>query len=109
VSLDLWLTIDTGGPEPATVWDDWNMTHNVNRMYEVTLGTTLGTFLEGRTAAETLPRLTAMLADMLDRPGVYRALNPPNGWGSYDTLLPRVRELVEAAQAHPLASWGVWR
>lgn len=109
MSLDLWLEIDTGGPEPGLVWDGWNYTHNVGPMYAITLGTTLGVFLEGKTAAEALPKLREMVADMEDRPAVYLALNPENGWGSYDTLLPRLRELVEVAARHPKASWGVSR
>lgn len=39
MSLDLALTIDTGGPEPAVVWDGWNYTHNVNQMWRAALPT----------------------------------------------------------------------
>jgi hypothetical protein len=85
------------------------MTHNVGPMYQLTLGMTLGAYLEGKTAAEALPKLRAMVADMEDRPAVYLALNPSNGWGSYDTLLPGLRELIAAAAAHPKATWGVSR
>ncbi len=109
MSLDLALQIDTGGPELAEVWSGWNYTHNVGPMYVVTLGTTLGKFLEGKTAEESLPKLREMVAHMEDHPEVYRPLNPENGWGSYETLLPALMELVEAAARHPKASWWVWR
>ena len=109
MSLDLALTIDTGGHERAVVWGGWNYTHNVNPMYRPILGDTLGGYLEGKTAAEALPKLRELVAEMEDRPGFYIALDPPNGWGAYETLLPSLRELVAAAAAHPLASWWVSR
>ena len=51
MSLDLRLTIDTGGPEPAVVWDGWNMTHNVNPMYGITLGTSMGVLRDAPAAS----------------------------------------------------------
>ena len=84
MSLDLALVIDTGGPEPARVWDEWNCTHNINPMWVAALpsGQTLGAFLEGKTAAEALPGLRAALAAMEDNPTRFRALEPANGIGN---------------------------
>lgn len=41
-------------------------------------------------------------------PEHFRAMNPPNGWGSYDTLLPVLREIRDACFEHPLAEIGSW-
>lgn len=111
MSLHLALTIDTGGAEPARVWDGWNCTRNVNPMWRAALpsGQALGAFLEGKTAAEALPDLRIAVAAMEDNPAKYRAMEPANGWGSYQGALERLREVVAAAVAHPLASWDVCR
>lgn len=109
MSLSLGLQIDTGGPEPALVWDGWNYTHNVNPMYYPVLGESLGLFLEGKTAAESLPKLRELVADLEDRPAFYRAMDPENGWGCYETLLPRLRVLVQRAAENPKCRWWVSR
>ena len=111
MSLSLALTINTGGPDPATVWDGWNYTHNVNPMWWAALpsGESLGGFLEGKTVSETLPDLRAAHAVMAEDPGRFRAMNPENGWGDYDTALEALRAVIEAADAHPLCSWWVSR
>jgi hypothetical protein len=94
MSLHLALTIDTGGAEPARVWDGWNCTWNVTPMWRAALpsGQTLGVFLEGKTAAEALPDLRIAVAAMAvaameDSPAKYRAMEPENGWGSYQGAL----------------------
>ena len=109
MSLDLALAIDTGGPEPARVWGEWSCTHNVTPMWRAALptGESLGAFLEGKTAAEALPGLRAARAAMEDSPTRFRALQPANGYGTYQGALERLREVVAAAVAHPLASWEV--
>jgi hypothetical protein len=107
MSYDIWLTIDTGGPEPATIWHGWNYTSNCGSMWRAA-GADLAEFHD-KLAGDCLPNLTAAIAKMRAEPDTFRAMNPPNGWGSYDTLLPRLDELAGAFAEHPRAIVQVWR
>ena len=55
------------------------------------------------TAGQLVPLLTDGLALLLDQPERFKALNPANGWGSYDGLVRLVREYLAACIAHPEA------
>jgi len=53
-----------------------------------------------------------MVENLKANPEKYRAMNPENGWGSYDSLckkwreiLPRAKEIVESV---PNATWWEW-
>jgi hypothetical protein len=111
VSWDAYLTDDRGHCEGS-----WNYTHNTNGMiaaaYEAVTGESTeqcdgplgpaigaawwhrldGAF--GNTGADYLGKIIEGLeAD----PGRYREMNPPNGWGSYDSLLEVLREMRDTA------------
>lgn len=107
MSYDIWLTIDTGGPEPATVGEDWNFTSNCGPMWRAA-GADLAEF-EGRKAAECIPILDAAIKDLQANPDKYRVMDPPNGWGSYDDLVPRLEVLAQQFRYHPKATVRVWR
>jgi hypothetical protein len=105
VSYDVWLEIDTGGPEPAEVGRSHNMTSNVAPMWRHA-GCDLAE-AHGRTAGEMLPTLTAAIEKMRAEPAVYRAMNPPNGWGSYENCLAFLERLRADWAAHPKATIAV--
>lgn len=107
MSYDVWLVIDTGGPEPAQVGRNWNYTTNCSPMWRAA-GANLADFHD-KTAAECEPVLRAAIAAMVTTPAIYRALDPENGWGSYDTLLPALVELADTMAAHPKATVVVSR
>lgn len=107
MSYDIWLTIDTGGPEPATVYDDWNYTSNCGPMWRLA-GADLAEF-DGKTAQECRGDLWNAIQDMKANPAKYEALNPENGWGSLDTLVPALERLSEAFARHPKATVRVSR
>ena len=107
MSYDISLTVDTGGTEPAAVWDGWNYTTNCARMWRKA-GADLAEF-DGGVAGECLPVLEAAITEMAANPAEYTAMNPPNGWGSYESLLPALRELAAGFRAHPKATVRVWR
>lgn len=90
---------------------DWNYTHNCNEMMRQA-GYDWVYHLSGQRVCETLPRFQAMLDELESHPQKYRAMNPENGWGSYDSLckkwreiLPRAKEIVESV---PNATWWEW-
>jgi hypothetical protein len=70
----------------------WNYTSNVAPMWRKA-GADLKAF-DGKTAGECAPVLAAAIERMEAEPDVYRAMDSPNGWGTYDRLLPRLRELL---------------
>jgi hypothetical protein len=109
MSYDVWLEIDTGGPEPARILgaDFWNYTSNCAPMWRAA-GANLAEF-HGKPAGECSPLLKQAVVDMEQSPEKYEAMNPENGWGSYKTLLPALRELLSMFEAHPRATVGVWR
>lgn len=108
------------GREPVT-WKDegnrgivfeWNITHNLNTMaeaaglYEVLwrpdeIGLTK--------AKELIPRLSAGLVTLQREPDRFKALNPKNGWGTYENLVEFVEAYLNAAKEHPEATVQVSR
>lgn len=116
MSLDvsLYMMVDSGGPEPTTVtFYEANCTHNCNVMAEEA-----GIYMhvwrpdeldEVKTAGDLIEPLRAGIKLMEDEPQRFIALNPPNGWGSYETFLPWLRRYLEACIAHPKASVATWR
>ena len=102
MSYDVSLAVDTGGDEPAVVGDlYWNYTSNCAPMWRKA-GADLADF-HGKLAGECLPALESAVAAMCAAPAVYKDMDPASGWGSYDTLLPRLVELAAEFRAHPKA------
>ena len=89
VSYDVSLEVE--------VWSS-NMTSNVAPMWRKA-GANLAEF-EGKEAAECLPILLAAIDEMVAHPDEYKALNPPNGWGSYDSCLRYLRDIAAACERH---------
>lgn len=107
MSYDIWLTIDTGGDEPAYVGRDWNYTSNCGPMWRAA-GADLAEF-HGKTAGECLPILDAAITELRADPAKYVAMNPENGWGSYESLLPELDLLADNFRHHPKATVVVSR
>lgn len=100
MSHDIWLTIDTGADEPATVADVGNYTSNVSGMWAKALGERLKHF-DGRNAGESVAALEAGVNAMRSNPAEYEAMNPANGWGCYEGALTYLDDLRSACARHP--------
>ena len=111
MSLDLYLqvSVDVGGSEPHTVtlWQA-NYTHNCNKMAEAA-----GIYNhvwrpeelpEIKTAADLIEPLRAGILRMEADPQKFIALNPANGWGSYETFLPWLKRYLAACMEYPKAT-----
>jgi hypothetical protein len=107
MSYQIRLEIDTGGPTPGRVWDDWNCTSNIESMWRAA-GTDLASH-EGRRADAVTEELSQAIKELVAHPDRYEPMNSPNGWGTYRDLLPKLRELLAAYRAHPLATVRIWR
>jgi hypothetical protein len=100
VSYDIWLEIDTGSEDLATVAEVGNYTANVSGMWATALGHSLGD-LDGTNAGAAVEPLAKAVAAMEATPDLYRAIGPANGWGSYDGALGYLRTLRDLCSQHP--------
>lgn len=91
---------------------DWNYTHNCNQMMR-DAGYDWVYHLDGQRLDETLPKFEAMLKNLKAEPKKYRAMNPDNSWGDYDSLvklweeeiIPRAKEILTKVTD---AQWSEW-
>lgn len=107
MSYDVYLQVDLGGPELCSVGESWNYTSNCGPMWRAA-GADLAEF-SGKSAGECIPVLEAAIDEMRANPSKYRAMDPPNGWGGYDTLVPSLEGLLEIFRYAPKATVHVWR
>ena len=109
MSWSFYMEIDTGGPEPGTVTGDLNCTYNVSPMFYKALPFDDGIRgIEGLRGEEALEPLRGGVKAMEDNPDEYKAMNPENGWGSYEGALDTLRELVKWCVEHPKATFRIW-
>lgn len=114
MSLDVYLDIDPCGACGAAVRTAFtaNYTHNVVPMAKVA-GLYDSVWRPDEHGIERAEQLIAPLADgltfMRAYPDRFRALNPENGWGSYDTFVPWLERYLAACKAYPQARVRVSR
>lgn len=101
MSYDVTLSIATG-PETMACIFSWNYTSNCAAMWRHA-GCDLAGF-DGKSATELRDSLRAAITVMEDRPAYYLAMEPSNGWGSYEGVLDALRELLIHCAAHPLTT-----
>jgi len=54
-------------------------------------------------AEQLIEPLSKGIAEMENDPERFKAFNPTNGWGSYETFLPWLRRYLKACQENPSA------
>lgn len=107
MSYDIWLEADLGGPEPIRVSPGWNYTSNCAPMWR-DAGADLAEF-DGKLALECLPILRAAIAELKANRQKYESMDPENGWGSYESLVPSLTRLAEQFECAPNATVMVLR
>jgi len=105
MSLDIYLNCEHCGTEIFSS----NYTHNVTPMWSKAGCYQALYESEDKRAEEIVTALEAAVRNMADNPQEYITLNPPNGWGSYETALPWLREFLNECKRHPKAIIGVSR
>lgn len=105
MSYDIWLEIDTGADEPWRFCNHLNYTSNCAPMWRAA-GADLQAF-DRAPCTEAAGPLAAAAKRMEDAPHTYRAMNPPNGWGDYESCLNFLREIAELCGKHPKATLRV--
>jgi len=90
----------TGGSYADSLYD-WNYTSNCAWMWREA-GADLAAF-DGDPAGECAPLLKVAIDVLEADPEHFRAGNPKNGWGDYDSLVNRLKALLEAFEESPEA------
>ena len=83
--------------------DIGNYTCNVSPMYVGAMGVSLSYF-DGKTAKDCVRLLSQGVANMVDDPGKYLAMEPDNGWGHYTGALKYLHNLLNACIENPNAT-----
>lgn len=113
------LDIKVDGNDLHLVQGDWNYTHNCNEMIYDALGVerdqvkkhflvgyTWWDLLDGKGGEEGAELLTGIIEALEAEPEKYRAMNPENGWGSYDSLIEVLTEMRDTGRKWPSAKWS---
>ena len=69
-----------------------NHTYNVAPMYSKAMGITISD-LDGKKCNEVIPLLRKGILEMEANPAMYKAMNPKNGWGNYESALKFLEEI----------------
>jgi hypothetical protein len=105
------LELDLEQRKWTAVWEG-HITHNLGHMAEEAgiynalwrpdeCGITRG--------RDLIEPLRVGLARLEAEPERFRAFNPENGWGSYETLVKFVRQTIAACEKYPKARVRAWR
>ncbi len=103
---DIWAEIDAGGEEKVSIGESYNYTYNTSPMlYDVGID---WKELTGKPLSEVVPILQAGLEKLKANPEKYEAMNPENGWGSYEGLVAKLTQIIEEYKQYPKAELGSW-
>lgn len=104
MSWDIWLETEVDGHKITLPGTSFNYTHNCNRMIRSAGFTEWPYSVDGWNAEELEPRLYAATVIMAADPETYRAMNPENGWGDYDSLMDQLGHVMDVCQKFPSAT-----
>lgn len=102
MSYDIWVVQPpcTGCQRPEYTVGDWGAcTSNLAPMWRAA-GADLAEFHD-KPAGECAPILRAGIEKMRAEPTRFRAMNPDNGWGDYDSLMPELDRLLALLESAP--------
>jgi hypothetical protein len=103
MSYDVWLTIDTGGEEPATVAEPGNMTSNVAPVWRA-VGADVSEF-DGKLATDCIAKVGWALIKLKAAPRAFDHLVRGDGnWGTVESAIDFLERLDRDFRAHPKAT-----
>ena len=103
MSWDIWLAVEVDGKDVEVV-PSVNYTHNCNPMIRSAGFEEWPYKLDGMHCGDFCRRLDVTLQRLKADPGWFRTMNPPNGWGDYDSLVRVLGELLDAFDRYPSAT-----
>lgn len=81
---------------------DRNITYNLASMYYKCIDKELGfKKLNNMSCKEALPILNSAIKDLIENQEEYERLNPENGWGTYDDLLEKIKDMRNCCEDNP--------
>ena len=107
MSADWWFDSGDG-------LESWNITYNLSPMLREAGWVWpdgrvwSNEYLDGAKAMDIGEKAMYVLRNLESDPEKYEAMNPSNGWGTYEALLEVWRDFVESIREHPEATIGVW-
>lgn len=115
MSWDASLNTRVDGKTITIPGAEWNHTHNCNHMINAAMKD-LGIEkkgpwwkqIDGKTASESNKFLGDVINVLQTDPIRFVAMNPDNGWGSYDSLLSVLGDMRDTGIQFPSATWNVW-
>jgi hypothetical protein len=106
MSYDISLYYETLGGHVGTGFS-WNYTSNCAPMWRAA-GAQIHEW-DGKQVSEVLEELREAITKLEAEPDTYTVMNPSNGWGAYERLIPALKELLEAFEEKPHAKIYVSR
>lgn len=113
MSWDINLVVNVDGEEvklpyydPRNGWDVYgsiNYTHNTNPMIRIKFPGWSYEGLSGMSAKTLIEKLQPVVEDMNSRKKFYDDMNPDNGWGSRESLIQVLNELIAWCKRFPSA------
>lgn len=79
--------------------EEWNFTSNCASMWRKA-GADIASF-HGKRAGDCVTPMAAAVENLIEFPGVFRLMDDPGDWGTYDQLLPRMIVLLQAFRECP--------
>lgn len=112
MSYDVWLVEDQDGAEREMWWR--NHTSNTAKMWHLAMERSGHPGMAiwdtgGMRGSEAGAVLEDALGDMQAYSPLYEPMNPPNGWGSYESAMQFLWETVEACRRYPdaIIRWSI--
>jgi microcompartment protein CcmK/EutM len=119
VSWDACLYIDVAGEKLLV--GEWNYTHNCNQMMASALedvgaeledhwlighmGKSWFKALNGRSGAVGAEVLKIIRDAFAKEPDRFRAMDPPNGWGNFNSVRWIIADMLAASRRFPSGTW----
>ena len=90
MSYDIYIEDEFGVEVGST-----NITYNVSPMFKLAFDNEKGiNILQDLSTDDALPLLIKAYRDMYHNPEKYDVLNPPNGWGSRETTVKALHNII---------------
>lgn len=108
MSWDINLYTELDGEIIDIPGTDFNYTHNINQMIREAGFSDWPYEVDGWDAQDLGIALAKSLEELTRDPKRFRAMNPKNGWGDYDTLVPVLQQIRELCAKYPSAKVHMW-
>lgn len=104
MSWAVWLVTEVDDHEVSVDDRGLNYTHNCNGMIRDAGFDEWPYEVDGWKARDLAMVLERVITNLEADPKKYRAMNPENGWGDYDSMLDELRKVKDYCRIYPSAT-----